>query len=104
LEKVEGVYLMPAQFYFKQFWEVEGNLWVKGFLSFVWKRKHCSNHVFNTIPCLQFVPLLRCVEKNNNLALCMYYLDAGSPRYIISSRVPMLFHVESFKFAFLASF
>ena len=104
LEKVEGVYLMPAQFYFKQFWEVEGNLWVKGFLSFVWKRKHCSNHVFNTIPCLQFVPLLRCVEKNNNLALCRYSLDAGSIRYIISSQVLMLFHVEGFKFAFLASF
>ena len=61
LENVEGVYLMPAQFYFKQFCEVEGNLWVKGFLRFVWKRKHCSNHVFNTSPCLQFVPLLRWV-------------------------------------------
>ena len=104
LEKVEGAYLMPAQLYFKQFWEVEGNLWVKGFLSFVWKRKHCSNLVFGTIPRLQFVPLLRCVEKNDNLALCRYSLDAGSLRYIISSQVLMLFHVQGSKFAFLTTF
>ena len=92
LEKVEGVYLMPAQLYFKQFWGVEGNLWVKGILSFVWKRKHCTNHVFDTIPWLQFDSLLRPVEKINNLALYRYSLDAGSLRYIIPSCVLMLFH------------
>ena len=99
LEKVEGVYLMPVQLYFTQFWEVEGNLWVKGFLSFVWKRKHCPNHVFNTIPCLQFDPLLRHVKKIDNLALYRYSLYAESLRYIISSCVLMLFHVEGSKFA-----
>ena len=57
----------------------------KGVLKFCLEEEICSNHVFNTIPCLRFVPPLRCVEKNNNLALCRYSLDTGSIRYIISS-------------------
>ena len=75
---------------------------MKGLLSFVCKRKHCPNHVFDTIPCLQFDPLLRPVKKINNLALYRYSLDARSLRYIISSCVLMLFHVEGYKFSLQA--